>query len=140
MSDIIKGKGNVLSFTLFNINKGREKICKCNPPCYEIDTVNRIVTCMDCGAILDAFEALIALCQHMDEYEEYQQKVFEKCKIYGELANKEYRRRIKNKAIKEVDKQYQSGMLPICPKCGKAIEPTEITNYIHKKFLEGNKE
>ena len=52
MSDIIKEKDNVLSFTLFNINKGREKICKCNPPRYEIDTVNRIITCMDCGAIL----------------------------------------------------------------------------------------
>ncbi len=137
MSDIIKEKGNVLSFTLFNINKGREKICKCNPPRYEIDTVNRIVTCMDCGAILDAFEALIALCQHMAEYEEYQQKALEKCKIYGELADKEYHRRMKNKALKEVDKQYQSGMLPICPKCGKAIEPMEITNYIHKRFLEG---
>lgn len=137
MSDIIKEKDNVLSFTLFNINKGREKICKCNPPRYEIDTVNRIITCMDCGAILDAFEALITLCQHMTEYEEYQQKALEKCKIYGELADKEYHRRIKNKALKEVDKQYQSGMLPICPKCGKAIEPVEITNYIHKRFLEG---
>lgn len=136
MSDIIEEKGEILSFTLFNVKKGREKICKCNPPHYEIDTQNRIVTCMDCGAILDAFEALMALCQYIDRYEEYQQKAFEKYKIYGELADKEYHRRMKNKALKEVDKQYQSGMLPICPKCGKAIEPMEITNYINKKFLE----
>ena len=71
MGDIIEDMGGVLSFTLFKVEKGREKICKCNPPHYEIDPVNPIVTCMDCGATLDAFEALMALYNHIDQYREY---------------------------------------------------------------------
>ena len=78
MSDIIEEKGKVLSFTLLKIEKGREKICKCNPPHYEIDTVNRIVTCTDCGATLDAFEALLKVCEYQSKWEEYQKKALEK--------------------------------------------------------------
>lgn len=136
MSDIIEEKDKVLSFTLFKVEKGREKICKCNPPHYEIDPVNRIVTCMDCGATLDAFEVLMALYNHIDEYREYQEKALEKCKLYGEWANKEWRRRMKNKAFKNMDKQYQSGMLPHCPKCGEIFDPMEITSWTNKKYVK----
>lgn len=37
MDELIKKENNILSFTLFKVEKGREKICKCNPPHYEID-------------------------------------------------------------------------------------------------------
>ena len=131
MSDIIEGKDKVLSFTLFKVEKGREKICKCNPPHYEIDTENRIVTCMDCGATLDAFEALIALCNHMDRYREYQEKALEKCKLYGE-----WRRRMKNKAFKDMDKAYQSEMFPHCPKCGEVFDPMEIKRWTNKNMVK----
>ena len=40
----------IISFSLAKIERGREKLCKCDPPHYEIDTVNRIVSCQDCGA------------------------------------------------------------------------------------------
>lgn len=136
MSDIIEEKDKVLSFTLFKVEKGREKICKCNPPHYEIDTENHIVTCMDCGATLDAFEALIALYKHIDKYREYQQKALEKYKLYKEWADKEQRRRIKNAAFKEMDRQYQSGMLPHCPRCGEVFDPMQIINWTNKKYCE----
>lgn len=136
MSDIIEEKDKVLSFTLFKVEKGREKICKCAPPHYEIDTVNRIVTCMDCGATLDAFETLITLCKHMDKYREYQKKALEKCKMYGELADKEQRRRMKNKAFKDMDKAYQSKMFPHCPKCGEVFDPMEIKRWTNKNMVK----
>lgn len=78
MSDIIEEKDKVLSFTLFKVEKGREKICKCNPPHYIIDTANRIVFCDDCGATLDAFDALVTLCRYMKRYEEYKREAIEK--------------------------------------------------------------
>ena len=136
MSDVIEEKDKVLSFTLFKVEKGREKICRCNPPHYTIDTENRIITCDDCGATLDAFEALMSLHKYMDRYREYQEKALEKCKTYKEWADKEWRRRMKNAAFKDMDKQYQEGMLPRCPKCGEIFEPMEITRWTNKKYVK----
>ena len=136
MSDIIEEKDNVLSFTLFKVEKGREKICKCNPPHYEIDMVNRIVTCMDCGATLDAFEALVTFCNHIKDYEEYQEKALSAIELYGEWANEELRRRFRNKAFKDMDAEYKRGMLPHCPKCGEAFEPMKITRWTNRKYYE----
>ena len=136
MSDIIEEKGKVLSFTLLKIEKGREKICKCNPPHYEIDTVNRIVACTDCGATLDAFEALLKVYEYQSKWEEYQKKALEKAKVYGEMADKEFRRRMKNKAFKDMDSHYHNGLYPICPKCGEIINPMEIKEYANEKYYE----
>lgn len=48
----------IISFNLARIERGREKLCKCDPPHYEVDTVNRIVSCQDCGATVE----LLMLC------------------------------------------------------------------------------
>lgn len=50
--------------------------------------------------------------------------------------NEEWRRRMKNKAFKDMDKQYQEGMLPHCPKCGEIFDPMEITGWTNKKYCE----
>lgn len=78
MSDMMEEKDKVLSFTMIKIEKGREKICRCSPPHYEIDPVNRVVSCMDCGATLDAFDALLTLCEYMEKFEEYQKEAIKK--------------------------------------------------------------
>ena len=136
MCDIIEEKDKVLSFTLFKVEKGREKICKCNPPHYIIDSVNRIVTCDDCGATLDAFDALVTLCEHMKRYEEYQREAIKKTNFYREEANAESRRRIRNKVFKDMDKEYRAGMLPHCPKCGEIFDPAEITHWTNEKYYK----
>ena len=140
MSDLIKENDGIISFTLFKVEKGREKICRCNPPHYIIDTENRIVTCEDCGATLDAFEALLSMCEYMGKYEEYQKKAVEKIKVYREFADKEWRRRMKNRAFKEMDEQYHQGLYPICPKCREQFDPMEITEWQNKAFYNRNEE
>lgn len=52
---------DIVRFDLVKINRGREKLCQCTAPCFEVDEENRIVSCKICGAILDPFEALISL-------------------------------------------------------------------------------
>lgn len=136
MGEIIEDMGGVLSFTLFKVKKGREKICRCNPPHYEIDPENRIVTCMDCGATLDAFEALMALCKHMDEYEKYQEFALERIENYKELLEEQRHIRMKNKAFKDMDKQYHEGMLPHCPECGEVFDPVKIQRWTNRKYCE----
>lgn len=129
-----ENKGKILSFTLLKVEKGREKICKCDPPHYQLDTVNRIVTCSDCGATLDPFEALISLSEHMQKYYDYQKEALKKIKAYREMANKELRRRIKNRAFKEMDSNYKVGLYPICPNCQEMINPMKITQYLNERY------
>ena len=129
---MINETGEVISFDLFRIERGREKICKCNPPRLVIDEKNRIVTCENCGATLDGFEALMKLAEYIDEIDEYKKNVIKTVKLYTKLADKELRRRMKNKIFKDMDKQYQNNMYPYCPKCGEMINPIEIKMWGNK--------
>lgn len=136
MSNIIEEKDKVLSFTLFKVEKGRDKICKCNPPHYEIDVVNRIVTCGECGATIDAFEALVATCNYADEFRKYQEIALERIENFKEVLECMKHTRMKNKAFKDMDRQYHEGMLPHCPKCGEVFDPIEISRWTNKKYCE----
>lgn len=134
MSNLIQDKDGVVSFTLYKIEKGREKICKCNPPNYIIDEVNRLVTCENCGATLDAMEALLTLAKYMDVFEEYQDEALKKIEAYRKMANEELHRRFKNRAFKDMDTEYKKGLLPRCPRCDKMFEPMEIKHWMNKKY------
>ena len=136
MSNLIEEKDKLVSFTLFKVEKGREKLCKCNPPRLTIDEQNRIVTCELCGATLDGFDALMRVADYLDKLHEYETFVKEKANTYRKLADKEWNRRIKNAVFKDMDKQYQNGMYPYCPKCREMINPIEITCWGNKKLYE----
>ena len=43
---------------VLKVEYGKRKLCECRNPHYEIDNVNKIVQCEDCGAIVEPFEAL----------------------------------------------------------------------------------
>ena len=131
---MINETGKVISFNLFRIERGREKICKCNPPRLVIDEQNRIVTCESCGATLDGFEALMKIENYIDKIQESATTMLEKANTYKELADKELRRRMKNKVFKDMDKNYMDGLYPYCPKCGEMINPIEITMWGNKKL------
>ena len=48
------------------IECGRKKLCQCQTPHYEIDVANHLVLCMDCGAVIEPFEALYKLASHFE--------------------------------------------------------------------------
>lgn len=66
---------DIVRFDLVKINRGREKLCQCTAPCFEVDEENRIVSCKICGAILDPFEALIKLAERPERLEETQRRI-----------------------------------------------------------------
>lgn len=136
MDELIKKENNILPFTLFKVEKGREKICKCYPPHYELDPENRIVSCADCGATIDPFDTLICAFNFTESYREYQERAIENFKMYKELADKEWRRRFKNAAFKDMDRQYHDGMLPHCPRCGEVFDPMEIRQWTNRKYCD----
>ena len=86
----------IISFSLVKIERGREKLCKCDPPHYEVDTVNRIVSCQDCGATIDAFDALVTLAKRYEQLEDAQRKMISKDKLYGAMADAEFKRMRRN--------------------------------------------
>ena len=135
LETLIKDENNILSFHLMKIEKGRKKICTCKPPHYELDVRNRVVNCLDCGATLDAFDALLSVSEHMDEYRNYQEQALKRSKLYSELADKEFKRYLKNKAFKEMNSKYQNGMYPHCPKCREAFDPANIVQWTYKDYV-----
>lgn len=56
MSDRLPDK--LVSLDQVRINRGLEKICKCENRKFVIDPTNRRVTCGSCGAVVDPYEAL----------------------------------------------------------------------------------
>lgn len=123
---IYENQSKIISFSLLQVECGRERLCNCQTPHFELDSVNRIVVCKDCGAVIDSFDALLKLGKHMDHYAEYQEKALDKARAYAEMADKEFRRRMKNRAFKEMDAHYHEGLMPICPVCGELFDPSKI--------------
>lgn len=77
-------ENKVLSFDLLRVERNRGKLCKCDPPHLEVDPVNRIVTCKDCGATIDPLEALLSICKYNEQLEEYQREAVN----YSDTSNR----------------------------------------------------
>lgn len=73
-------KGKPVSFDLLRINKGMKKICRCNPPHYELSVKNRIIMCRDCGAVVDPFEAMLSIARYHEQLREETKRLKEKSK------------------------------------------------------------
>ncbi len=117
---------DIIQFDIAKIECGKKKICRCASPHYEIDTTNRIVMCVDCGAVMDAFDALVSLVENGEQIERLQSQMLQRAKTYGKLATEEFNRMIKNKVFREMQSNYRKNLYPICPKCGELFDPIEI--------------
>ena len=125
-----------VSIELLRVNRGRKKLCQCNPPHYEVDTENRIVMCTDCGAVVDPFEALLSVCLNYEIYEEDIRQLRKKAKYYADEANKEFNHMCRGRIFREMETHYRNNMLPTCPECGKSFEPVKIKLWTNRKVLE----
>lgn len=127
----------VVRFDLLSINKNTQKLCECKYPHFELDIKNRMVRCIDCGAILDSFEALCKFAEIIENYTEYQKEAIENINRYREMANKEFRRRFKNGVFKDMEQQYLAqDMLPECPHCGKNFDPLDLKRWTSRKYCD----
>ena len=116
-------KSDIVSFEFVRINRARGKICKCNPPHYEVDTTNRIVTCSDCGAVI------VHLAEMHEDIEETQQRMLSKAQSYAKLADEEFQRMRRNKVFRDMESNYRNGLFPMCPKCMQAFDPVHIQGW-----------
>ena len=117
---------------VMRIKYGKRKLCECRNPHYEIDYINRLVTCEDCGAVIEPFEALYEIAKHYKRLEDQVQSLLEQRK---EIAN--YKPHLV--VIKNLEKMYRDNnysMVPVCPKCGEAFDLKELVSWRNRKFLK----
>lgn len=129
-------KEEPICFDLLRINKGMKKICRCNPPHYELSVKNRIIICRDCGAVVDPFEAMLSIAGYHEQLREETKRLKEKAKVYSEEANKELKRMRKSRVFREMEESYRKNMFPRCPKCREYIDPLEITEWTNTECIE----
>lgn len=61
----IPEKGELIRFDHLKIKRNAIKHCTCEQASYEIDTVNSMVNCMICGALVDPLKALLKVSDQM---------------------------------------------------------------------------
>lgn len=128
------------------INRNAQKICRCDPPSYVIDTKNRLVQCDKCNAYIHPFDALVGLAENIEWYTDERERLN---KERNELIRKQNdlikevntlsTKRFRMNAIRDLQNEYMSGMMPSCPHCEKPFDPTEITGYTNKNYCNYKK-
>lgn len=116
--------GKLIDFNILRINRAARKFCRCPNPHYELDTVNRVVTCTDCGAFVDPIEALRVLSHEIEQFERIAEYAVEERKKLDA-----YKPRLK--VIKFLEEQYTGtrySLIPSCPVCGEFFDLAELTN------------
>lgn len=120
----------LVSLDQVRINRGIEKICKCNNRKFVIDTTNRKVTCSSCGAVVDPYDALYEIAFRDEERTRQVQQLLEQRK---QIAN--YKPWLK--VIKYLESRYRGHkMIPNCPRCGEPFYLEELTLWTGKPYAD----
>ena len=113
----------IVRFDTLRIERGIAKFCVCRDPHYEIDEENRIVRCMDCGAIVDPLVALLQIAKDVEKWSNYTEQLLEQRR---QIANYQPRQVV----IKELEKWYvgaeRDHTEPTCPRCGEPFALQEL--------------
>lgn len=130
---------NVIRFDVLKVEYGKEKMCKCVSPHYEIDYQNHLVYCQDCGAIVDPFEALVHIARDFKRIDDHTEIMLEQRR----QIEKYHPRRL---VIKKLEEQYissrKNNLEPSCPYCGRVfpLEKLLETSWCNPAFCGGNSE
>jgi len=114
----------IIDFTVLKIKYDRQKICQCPNPTYIIDYENKFVTCSQCGAYIDPFDALVCLASKPEKFRRETEMLL---KQRQEIINYKPHMIV----FRNLEQQYHKGkhgrMLPSCPRCGKPFKFEDIS-------------
>ncbi len=121
---------NIKRIDILKIEYGKKKLCQCTDWHLEIDYQNKLVYCVDCGAIIDPFEALRMLADKWDRVSEQVDRLLAQRK---EIVN--YKPWLMT--FRNLESQYRSGkMIPCCPSCYKPFLFDEINTWSNRQMEE----
>lgn len=108
-----------IDFQIMRINKNAQKICRCNPPSYEIDTTNKLVQCTKCNAYIHPFDALVGLSENIEWYNEEKNrlnkernKAIEMKEEYVKEINALHIKRFRMNVFRTLQDSYMKNMVP----------------------------
>lgn len=110
----------IIPIKMLRVNREAKKKNNCEHGYYEIDVINKEVTCTECGAVVSAYDAILDICRRYERLEREANSI---------LAQ---RREIMDwkpwlLPMRKLEKIYRGGeMLPCCPHCGRGIESQEL--------------
>ena len=118
---------------LLRIKRGTKKICRCFEPNMIVDPDSRTVYCGECGAEIEAFEAIKRLAYDGDRWQKRRNM------LVDEVAELEKKRCVTNK-FRELERDYRTAkMLPCCPNCKEAFEFDDIVSWTGRAYYEAQK-
>ena len=118
MSDKLPDK--VIPISTLRINRDKNKKCTCRNRKFEIDTQNREISCQECGAVVDPYDALFDIASH---YERFGKEVDNLLTQRKQILD--YKPHLL--VMRELEKIYMGGkMLPCCPHCSRGIYAKEL--------------
>ena len=115
------------------IERGLDKLCKCQTKKFVLDTQNRRVTYRSCGSPIDAFDAMYEMARDWGRIHQELENVFEQRKM---LDNYKPHLRI----IKDFEAKTRTGpnkMHPVCPACEEPFALEELNEFYSAKFVNG---
>lgn len=123
----------ILNFTTLKIRHDIDKICQCAYPTYEIDLKNRLVTCSQCGAYTDPFDALVCLAQKPERWNRELNRLIAQRK---QIVNYKPHLLVFRRLEEQYRKTKSGQMLPICPKCNQLFKFENIAGWGNAMFYK----
>jgi hypothetical protein len=122
----------VVSINSLRIVRDKKKKCTCGGyggyRAFEIDTKNKEVLCVKCGAVVQPYDAI---CELADYYERLQADVKSLLEQRKQILN--YKPHLLD--IRKLERTYRGGtMLPACPHCGRGIQANEFNVSVNKEM------
>jgi Zn finger protein HypA/HybF involved in hydrogenase expression len=92
----------------------------CDHQRFEVDETNKLVTCLDCGQEVSAFDAMVAIAQRESRYLRNVQALYDARK-----ALENWRPHLV--PVRELERMWRGGVQqPGCPHCRKALSPDDL--------------
>jgi len=119
---------SIVQLDMVRLNRDRKKFCSCAKATYEVDEVNRVVTCRQCGAWVEPFAALADIAHRHEEREREQQRLLDQRR---EILN--YKPHLL--VMRELERGYRGKtMLPACPHCHRGLYFEELNHWVNRKI------
>ena len=125
---------SIVRLDLVRLNRDRKKFCTCAKATYEVDEVNRVVTCRQCGAWVEPFAALADIARRHEEQEREQQRLLDQRR---EILN--YKPHLL--VMRELERSYRGKtMLPTCPHCHRGFYFEELSHWVNREIEDARRE
>lgn len=120
----------IVQIDQIRINRGLDKVCKCESRKYTLDTTNRRVYCSSCGVQVDPYDAMYDMAFRWEQVNQQLKMSFEQMKQLSD-----YKPWLLT--IRSLEKQYRGKKtLPCCPRCDQPFYLEELNHWMGKPFAD----